>query len=345
MKKLAFIGALITVPSGAFWTYYTYNHPTAVQPDDSTRSLKRGNDLLNIGRYPEAKQAFEDALKSNPQNSRAAWGLQKANAWDASKPSNVFEQTVKSLYHENPKDEHVNLFMGKLYASGHTSDGNAKAIGYYQTATQINPAVAEAYFDLGVLYDQTGQPALAEDAYQQAVNKSGTTAKYRNNLAYWYFKQHQYPEALQEYGKTSQFPLSALESAKIDWRLGKLDEAQANQSLALQWLDDAELMKKPEQQDPWYFEIGNQGVELIAVPEKKSYAWLCLSVSQFLLGHSKQAEASIASVRKLKLPRQSVIDGIVRVDLDQLAQSNKALAKSIDDLIARPLLPFHSNNR
>ncbi|MEI7870090.1 MAG: TIR domain-containing protein [Candidatus Methylumidiphilus sp.] len=326
MKKLGFIGTLIAVLAGAGWTVYIHNPPL----DDSGLLVAAGDDMLNIGRYPEAKDIFKDALKSNPQNEEAAWGLKKAQVWDASNTP-VFEAAIKRLYQEDPDDGHVNLFLGQLYAVEPTPENHDKAIRYLQQAIILNPKLAEAYFDLGVLHEQSGNDQEAESNYRQAIAISQTTPKYLNNLAYLYFKQKNYPKALAEYGKVSQFPLSALESAKIYWRLGKFEQARDNQRLALQWLGDDKLMANAEQQQPWDFKIGNEGMEQIAgLAEKKSYAYFCLSVSQYLSGQTKEAMATVNTMRELKLPRQSTIDAIVRDDLEKLKQDNSALAVPVD---------------
>lgn len=329
MKKLAFLGGLIAAISAGFWTVYSYRDPTVVQTDENARMITQGNDLLNIGRYPKAKEAFEEALKAHPLSAQAAWGLKKARLWELSDAAE-FEQMLKNLYRENPQDAHLNLFMGKFYASRHSAENIDEAIKYYRTAIQRNPALAEAYFDLGVIFDQSGKSDQAESAYKKAVDISENNPKYRNNLAYLYFKQKNYSKALEEYGKNSQFPLSALERGKIFWRLGDMKQALEHQRLALQWLDDEKLMTKPEQQDPWYFEIGKRGIELISINEKEVYADLCLSFSQFLLGDAKSAEGTIHKLGLLNVPRQSEINAIMQDDLANLTQAKPEIAAKVE---------------
>ena len=90
-------------------------------------------------------------------------------------------------------------------------------------------------------------------------------------------------------------------------------------------------MANAEQQQPWDFKIGNEGMEQIAgLAEKKSYAYFCLSVSQYLSGQTKEAMATAITMRELKLPRQSTVNAIVRDDLEKLKQDNSALAVPVD---------------
>ncbi len=322
-----FLSLLIAVlVAGGWWSYVFIN-----KVDEIDSRITVADNLLNIGRYAEAKQAYEYALEIDPHNAEASWGQKKAAVWDIQEKP-VFELAIKHLYEENPEDEHVNLFLGEFYATSPTRDENAKAIDYLKKAIELNPKVAEAYFDLGVLYEQSGKNQEAETNYQQAVNISHSTAKYLNNLAYLYFKQKDYQKALATYGKVSKFPLSALESAKIYWRLGKVDKAMEFQRLALEWLNDDALMLKPDQQKPWDFEFGKEEwlEQLFQTPEKKSYASLCLSVSQYLLGQTEEAAKTITNVREQKLTRQATIDQIMRKELEELALDYPTFAVQLD---------------
>ena len=95
--------------------------------------------------------------------------------------------------------------------------------------------------------------------------------KYRNNLGALYFKQNHYEEAIKEYGRNKEYPLSALESAKIYWRLEYLSQATSYQNQAIEWLEDKEIMAKPDNQEPWYFKIGSgKEIELVTLDEKKA---------------------------------------------------------------------------
>jgi tetratricopeptide (TPR) repeat protein len=327
LKKLVFLSLLIAALIAGGWWFYVFINKV----DEIDSRITVGDNLLNIGRYAEAKKAYEYALEIEPHNAEASWGQKKAAVWDIQEKP-LFELAIKHLYEKDPEDEHVNLFLGEFYATSPTRDENAKAIDYLKKAIELNPKVAEAYFDLGVLYEQSGKTQEAETNYQQAVDISHSTAKYLNNLAYLYFKQKDYQKALTTYGKVSKFPLSALESAKIYWRLGKVDKAMEFQRLALEWLNDDALMLNPDQQKPWDFEFGKEEwlEQLFQTSEKKSYASLCLSVSQYLLGQTDEAAKTIANVREQKLTRQATIDQIMRKELEELALDYPTFAVQLD---------------
>lgn len=328
IKRLGIVITFITVIAAGGWVIYMYDNPaTPLVDDTATKQLiVLGENALNIGRYADAKRIFEDELKINPQNQQAAWGLKKAQARMAlSDPA--FKQTIDSLYEENPTDAHVNLFLGELYAANHELD---KAISQYEQAIELNPKLAEAHFDLSVLYNQQDNLNTAKVEILKAIAIS-PTPKYRNSLATTYFKQKRYEEAIREYGKNLAYPLSALQSAKIYWHLGFLSQALSYQRQAIQWLEDETVMSKPENQDPWYFEITPETrTEVVNLDEKKSYAYFCLSVSMYLQGNTEGAASEVEKLRNLNVARQSDINTILKADLDALMQANDDFSEQVE---------------
>ena len=193
-----------------------------------------------------------------------------------------------------------------------------------------NTKLAEAHYDLARLYDQQGNLGAAKVESLKAIDIS-PTPKYRNNLATIYFKQQNYEEAIREYGRNKEYPLSSLESAKIYWRLEYLSQAQSYQKQAVEWLDDETVMIKPENQEAWYFEIApGKVIELVKLDEKKSYAYYCLSVSLYLQGDKARAETEVQKLRDLKVTRQADIKALLLADLDALVQANEGFAELVD---------------
>jgi tetratricopeptide (TPR) repeat protein len=321
MKKLAFVGTFIAVVTGAGWTAYTHWSSQPDKPAIVINLVDEGNSFLNIGHYGEAKQSFQKAFAIDPQDEQAAWGLKKAELWDA-KDTATFEQNLHNLYEKNPNDAHVNLFYGKLYGATHDAE---KALPYYQKAIAINTNLAEAHFDLGVLYEQKGKTAEAKEEYEQAVSLRAMP-KYQDNLAHMYFKQGDYNRAMETYGKISNYPQSALELAKIYWIRGEPQQAESYQRQALQLLNDEQLMSKTENQEPWYFEVDNKGLELIQLAEKKDYAHFCLSVSLYLQGKDNDAKLELNNLRSI---RQAEIKDIITADLNRLARANSHFSEQV----------------
>jgi Tfp pilus assembly protein PilF len=327
MKKLGFICVFLAVIIGGGWLVHVYYHS---QPKTDNLGIVNliidGDNFLNIGRYDEAKQSFLSALTAEPKNVNAAWGLKKAEAKEFSSLT-AFKQAIDALYQQNPSDAHVNLFLGEFYLANKEPD---KAPPYLEQAIIQNPELAEAYFDLATFYDQQGNFDRAASELLLAIDIA-PTPKYRNKLGHVYIKQKHFDAATAEYEKTAEYPLSALDVAEIYWQHDRLDIALIRQLQAVKWLDDKTVMAKPENQDAWFFKINaEQTPALTKVDEKKSYAYLCLSFTLYLLENTEEAERYIQDMRNLGVTRQTDINAIVSANLDILLQEKASLAAQVD---------------
>ncbi|MGZ4970201.1 MAG: tetratricopeptide repeat protein [Methylobacter sp.] len=308
-KQLSIIAAIFVAVVGAGWAVFEHVSGQPDKPVSAINLIDQGNGFLSSGQYAEAKKSFSEAQKNDNQDSDAAWGLKKAELWETKTPE-AFEQNLQQLYAENPQDAHVNLYYGKLYGAKHEHN---KALPYYRTALELNPALAEAHFDLGVLYEQQNKPVEAQAEYEQAVALRAMP-KYQSNLADLFFYRKDYDRAFELYGKISNYPLSALQLAKIYWIKGELQQAESLQRLALQLLDNDLNV------EPWYFAIGhNVGLDLTQAADKKDYAHLCVSASLFLQGREVEAKTEL---EKLSPIGQVDIKSIVTADLSRLALAN-----------------------
>ncbi|MDD1613395.1 MAG: tetratricopeptide repeat protein, partial [Methylococcaceae bacterium] len=306
IKKICLAVALIAAIVAGGWVVYLYDISKKPQLTDK-QLIVEGDNALNMGRYSDAKRIFEAEFKANPQNKQAAWSLKIAQIRQTlSGPE--FKEAIDTLYQQDPNDAHVNLFLGEFYAANNQPD---KAVQHYEQAIGQNPKLAEAHYDLAMLYDQQGDHEEAKVESLKAIDIS-PTPKYRNNLGTIYFKQRNYEAAIKEYGKNKEYPLSALESAKIYWRLEYLGQALSYQKQAIEWLEDKTIMTKPENQDAWSFQIApGKRIELSTLEEKTSYAYYCLSVSLYLQGDSEGAENEVQKMRDLNLARQADIDELL----------------------------------
>jgi len=324
IKKICLAVALIAAIVAGGWVVYLYDISKKPQLTDK-QLIVEGDNALNMGRYSDAKRIFEAEFKANPQNKQAAWSLKIAQIRQTlSGPE--FKEAIDTLYQQDPNDAHVNLFLGEFYAANNQPD---KAVQHYEQAIGQNPKLAEAHYDLAMLYDQQGDHEEAKVESLKAIDIS-PTPKYRNNLGTIYFKQRNYEAAIKEYGKNKEYPLSALESAKIYWRLEYLGQALSYQKQALEWLEDKTIMTKPENQDAWSFQIApGKRIELSTLEEKTSYAYYCLSVSLYLQGDSEGAENEVQKMRDLNLARQADIDELLTADLDALVEANGSIAEPV----------------
>lgn len=324
IKKISIVFAIVAAVIAGGWVIYLYDKSKTPKIADK-QLIVEGDNALNIGRYADAQRIFETEFKANPGNKQAAWNLEIAQIGETISGLE-FKEDIDALYQQNPNDAHVNLFLGKFYAANNQPE---KAVQYFEQAIERNPKLAEARYDLAMLYEQQGNLESAKAESMKAVEIS-PTSKYRNNLGTIYFKQRHYEDAIREYARNNEYPLSALESAKIYWRLEYLSQALSYQKQAVEWLKDEKIMSKPDNQEAWHFDINpGKSVELVALEEKKSYAYYCLSVSLFLQGDSEGSELEVRKLRDLNVARQADIDSLLTADLEALVQANGGFAEQV----------------
>lgn len=325
IKNLLLTVIFIAVVVAGGWATYIYDTSKKPQVVDKQLIVQGDNDL-NIGRYADAQRIFEEELKINPKNQQAAWSLEIAQTQPTlSQPE--FKEVIDTLYQQNPNDAHVNLFLGEFYAMNYEPD---KATHYYQEAIRLNPRLAEAHHKLAILYEQQGDHETAKIESLKAIDIS-STPKYRNTLGAIYYNQQHYEEAIKEYGRNKEYPLSALESARIYWRLEYLSQALSYQKQAVEWLENENIMAKPENQEVWHFETApGKVIELTNLDEKKSYAYLCLSVTLYLQGDLEGAVSEAEKLHALEVDRQTEINALLAAELDTLAQANGSFTEQVE---------------
>lgn len=324
IKKIILAVAFISAIGAGGWIAYFYDLSKRPLVADKLLIVE-GDNALNLGRYADAQRIFEAEFKNNPQNKQAAWGLKLAQTRQKFfQPE--FRDELDLLYKQAPNDPYVNLFVGEFFAAKHQPD---QALKYLNKAIELNPKLAEAHYDLAMLYEGLGSPDTAKVASLKAIEIS-PTPKYRNNLGNLYFKQHHYEDAIREYGRNKEFPLSALESAKIYWRLEYLSQALSYQKQAVEWLEDKSIMNKPENREPWYLEIQpGKKMELNKLSEKQGYAYFSLGISLYLQGDKSGAESMIRKVYDLRLSRREDLNKLISAELDALVQANSSFTEQV----------------
>jgi tetratricopeptide (TPR) repeat protein len=286
--------------------------------------VAQGEGLLNVGRYNDAREPYRQALRLNPENTQASLGLKLIDLDRLRSDPVVFERQLNQLKMESPGTSHLKVLEGDYLLIANRPD---EAMSRYQEAAKLNPHLAEAYFRLGVLYDQQRRFGLSLKMYQRAVELSPSSPHYLDNLGDQYFKRGEYDRAIREYGRLDRFPLGALESAKIYRLMGELGRAHELELIANQWLEQDLVASLPENQWPWYFEISQtQGVTLATLDEKRCYARLALSATLYLRGEDAGAVEKSRRAAQVCGARSLDIKAILRWELERLAEERDELA-------------------
>ena len=305
--------ALVVIAAGWFWWSKQQEY------------LAQGDEYLNVGRYAAARAPYEQAQRLNPLRGRASLGIEKVKLADLRRDPVAFEQRLGQLRKESPRDSHLKVLEGDYLL---TQNKVKEAMRQYQDAVKLNPALAEAYFRMGVLYSRQRNSRMALEMFKSAADRSPLSPQYLDNLADQYFKRGEYDPAIAEYKKLDQFPLAALELAKIYRLKGELDTARERESLAIEWLESDTVMARPENEWPWALELGEkQGVTITDRKQKLCYARLELSATLYLQGKDGPAAEQSKLARQACGSQTLDVKAVVDWELSSVADEADLAAK------------------
>jgi Flp pilus assembly protein TadD len=291
----------------------------------------QGTDLLNTGQYAEARPALERAKSLNPFDSGAGCGL-KAVELERSD-----EHQMDDAIREFPNCAYLKVLRGdRKYLVGDLTG----ALADYQEAVRHEPRLAEAHFNMGRVLDLQDKPDSALPEYEQALKLSPGTARYRHNLADLYFRREEYDKAIEQYGLMGEFPLAALELAKIYRLQGRLEEARGRGEDAIRWLK-APAVQSAELKSGWAFEVSpEKHLRLGPLVEKQCYADLELAMTRFLAGDEGPTATTATAALERCSSRRTELTAILSWELHRLGSENPTFGER-SDKFARQFFPSH----
>ena len=293
--------------------------------------LAEGERQLSIGRYDQAKAAYQQASEYGWYGRWASsLGLQKAGVYDfgngefrAAEVSDRIDRILK----QRPNDPHAYLFKGDL---AYISKDLDQAAAFYQQAIQHAPTLAQAYFNLGVIHDKRGDADAALAMYQQAVKVAPKYSPYLNNLAHAYTQRQDDDEAVRIYKRALNLAPDLLivyfDLARIYHRQGKPDQALWYLQQGVWKLDQPDLANHEQNQQAWSFRLGDQSepLRLDTLPRKRCYAYRALAAA---LQTPDPSEAEQYARKPCDLPPgdEQVIESWVSLDAKTLHHEQKPL--------------------
>jgi tetratricopeptide (TPR) repeat protein len=147
-------------------------------------SYDKGVEYAIQGKFNEAKNEFEKALKADVYNKTAEDSL----------------KTMKDVIAQKTEREAaIHLFKGVSFADKVKYDQAAKE---FTTAIEISPKFVEAYIHRGVLYDVRVQYDQAIKEFTKTIEINPRCAKAYNARGFTYRKMAKYDLAIKDYTKS-----------------------------------------------------------------------------------------------------------------------------------------------
>ena len=149
-----------------------------------------------IAREPEAAAEVVEAVRARRPRPAAAWApigaaLEKARKWSLA--ADAFRLALEA----EPAAGGFVRFGSALHALGR----RAEAATAYQTALKLDPRSAEAWFKLGLAYQDSRRPDRAEEAYRRALEIRPGLAEAEANLGVVLQAQGDLEGAKRAYGR------------------------------------------------------------------------------------------------------------------------------------------------
>jgi tetratricopeptide (TPR) repeat protein len=195
---------------------------------DSPHLMTQAKQYLDQQRYDEAITAYREAIRGDPQNAVAHYGLGVAYARTGAddqaiaayreairlQPANVDAYyglgvaserkghdaeaiaAFREVIQRRPDDAMAHYGVG---VASERQGQDEQAINAYQEAIRLNPSLADAYFHLGMIYARGRQDERAIAAYREAIRLQPSYADAHYGLGLLYTKQGQNDQALQAY--------------------------------------------------------------------------------------------------------------------------------------------------
>ena len=136
----------------------------ALQPANASASNGLGLLLVEAGKPAEAATAFERAVQDDPSN--AVYWVNLGNARRDGGDAVRAEQGYRAALERDPRSPDAANGLGVLLVQ---QQRPADAIRWFEQALAGSPAFMEARLNLGIAYQESGNPDRARDVYRRVV--------------------------------------------------------------------------------------------------------------------------------------------------------------------------------
>jgi tetratricopeptide (TPR) repeat protein len=353
---VAFVGglAIVAYVKIMFGLDYFENYRSASTTRDLSRFYeKMGDRLMGISEWQAAEEAYKAALKINPNNTTATYGIAKAQVFNPVHGEKVSTQEVidarlEHLFLYCDTDYQLHFLQGLRFEGMMKYD---KAKASYDQSIEINEDFIGAYLGLGSIAMAQSDPNRAQIHYAEAVRRHPYSAVAKNDLGACLIRLGKFSEGTAQLIESYTISPTALIAAA----LGEAYWFSLNFRKALEFHQYAAdyLNANPDLQDrytrggwragflplrPGDLETGKQSVEVYDLEGKKSILHFQLAIDHALLEEFDEANEEFEVALKLRPSRQIrqfVQNGIQAAEswLKQLSEATKTwLSEHFDKL-------------
>jgi tetratricopeptide (TPR) repeat protein len=276
---------------------------------------RMGDRLMASSEWQAAEEAYSSALKLNPNNTAATFGIAKAEVFQPVAGQKyvapeVVDAKLDYLLARFPDDYQIYFLKSIRY---HMMGRNEEAESWLNKCIQQNPAFTGCYLQLGFLkYAQAKLPE-AQANFAKVIQLDPNSAAARNDLGACQILQSDFAHAPRQFEDSyniSPSAVTALSLGEAYWFAGFPDAARQIHQIAAsnmehaddsqdrfigyEWasgflplrVGDRETLKKP-------------AVAVYTLDQKKALMHFELSIDQALLGNLQQANQEFAVAMKL----------------------------------------------
>jgi tetratricopeptide (TPR) repeat protein len=214
--------------------------------DSATKKLSEfygqmGDRMMGITEWEAAKEAYGEALKINPDNTAATFGLAKARVFDPL-PGNdwapdVVDARLNYLLSRFPDDYQIYFLKGVRY---HSMEKDAEAAVWLRKSIDKNPKFLGGYLQLAFVQWAQSDLTDAETNLAKAVELDPDSATAKNNLAACHMVLSDFSGAVplfEESYRISPSAVTALSLNEAYWYSLNFDRALAVLQPAADYMD------------------------------------------------------------------------------------------------------------
>jgi tetratricopeptide (TPR) repeat protein len=155
--------------------------------------IKQGVELHNQGKYAEAIDKFNEALRNDPENEYAHYEI-AFSLYASKKPKDAIPHLQKAVKSGSTS---LSVTAYILLASIYDEDNQSqKAIETYNLAIKINPDYPQIYYNLGIAYFRNKKYTEAENSAIEAIKHNPKNASSQRLYALVTFHQNKRVNAL-----------------------------------------------------------------------------------------------------------------------------------------------------